>query len=450
MKQALQFLTDAAFVFSVIFIWLMILYQFVLTIGGFLWRRQLKKTLPEGAPAELPGVSVLIPARNEARVIGGLLTRIGEFDYPAEKIEVVVVNDGSTDRTREILEEFSRRDGRIKVVDILPAESGKGKGAALNQGLAKASHEVVAVYDSDNIPERDSLKKLCLALARDKRLAGVTGMFRAYNKSRNLLTRLINLESIAFQWIVQAGRWQFLKIAFLPGTNFVLRRSALVEAGGWDEEALTEDSELTFRLYQKKLIIQFLPTAVTWEQEPEGLRAWVRQRTRWARGNNYIIAKHGRRLLRSKPSVMAVEILNFLYLYYFFIFAIILSDVLFVLSAFKAVHLRVMGPYRELWALAFLLFILEILVALSFEGEDSLLSLAVAVLAYLAYTKLWAFVVLRGFYEESIAGKKRVWVKTERVEVDAGTIGSDRQFPRDEKRRVTSPGRAKERIDENP
>jgi hypothetical protein len=431
MKPTLQFLANAVFVFSVIFIWLMIFYQFVLTIGGFLLRMKLKRTPSEEPPENLPGVSILIPARNEARVIGGLLERIGEFNYPADRIEIIVINDGSTDRTGEILEDFSRRDGRVKVLEIAAAQSGKGKGAALNKGLLRASREVIAVYDSDNLPERDSLRKLCLALGRDKRLAGVTGMFRAYNKRRNLLTRLINLESIAFQWIIQAGRWQFLKIAFLPGTNFVLRRSALAEAGGWDEEALTEDSELTFRLYQKKYLVRFLPAAVSWEQEPEGLRTWVRQRTRWARGNNYIIAKHGRRLFRSKPNVVSVELLNFLYLYYFFIFAIIFSDILFLLSAFKVVHLGVMGPYRELWALAFLLFILEILVALSFEGEDSLSSLAVAVFAYLIYTKLWAFVVLRGFYEESIAGKKRVWVKTERVEVDEGMIGADMNFPPD-------------------
>ncbi len=419
MNSVFDFLANAVFVFSVIFIWVMILYQFVLTVGGFLWRLKVEKAHPGGSEAALPTVSILIPARNEERVIGGLIERIGEFEYPREKLEIIVINDGSTDRTGEILEDLARRDGRIKVLEIPSGESGRGKAAALNRGLTASSHEVLAVYDADNIPERDSLKKLCRALASDARLAGVTGKFRAYNKDKNLLTKLINLETVAFQWIVQAGRWFFFKIAFLPGTNFVLLRSAVVEAGGWDEEALSEDSELTLRLYRNRRLIKFLPSSETLEQEPESLKTWIRQRTRWARGNNYLIAKHAKGIFRSKRNPMAIEILNFLYLYYFFMFAILFSDVLFILSLFKLVHLRVIGPYVELWALAFLLFILEVFVAMSFEREDSPRTLAVAVLAYFFYTKLWVFVVLKGLFEDAILGRKRVWIKTERVEVDA-------------------------------
>ncbi len=413
-----RFLINGFFVFSVVFIWLMLLYQFILTLGGFLWRQRLRsRTGERAASADLPGVSILIPAKNEEKVIAALLERIGEFDYPAEKVEVIVINDGSTDRTAEIIRDISRRDPRIGILDIPPEEGGKGKSVALNRALEMTRHEVVAVYDADNIPERDSLRLLCQALIADRKLAAVVGKFRAYNRAKNWLTRLINIEGIAFQWIIQAGRWYFMKLSFIPGTNFVIWKSVVKEVGGWDPEALTEDSELTFRIYEKGYVIQFLPTATTWEQEPEKLSTWVRQRTRWARGNNYIIAKYGRKLFTSRPRLTSFELINLLYLYYFFIFAILISDILFVFSLFGMVHISVIGPYAELWGLAFLLYILEIMIALSFEREDRPGQIFYILLAYITYTKLWVFVVLRGIYLETFGKGGHVWVKTERFDV---------------------------------
>jgi cellulose synthase/poly-beta-1,6-N-acetylglucosamine synthase-like glycosyltransferase len=433
MRSVFRLLIDAVFVFSVIFIWLMLLYQFVLTLGGFLYRRQIYRKKADGRePVDLPAVSVLIPARNEEKVIGGLLEKIGSLRYPADRLEVIVINDGSSDCTEALVLEAARRDKRIKVLSIPPEESGRGKGAALNRGLRLAVHPVIAVYDSDNRPEPDSLAELCGTLVGDKRLAAVTGKFRAYNKGKNLLTRFINIESVAFQWIIQAGRWFFLKIAFLPGTNFVIWKSVLEAVGGWDEEALTEDTELTFRVYQRGFLIKFLPSATSWEQEPERLSTWVRQRTRWARGMSYVIAKHGKSLFRKKLNLTSVELLNVLFLYYFFLFAILFSDLLFVLSLLKIVRLRMLGPYTQLWALAFLLFLLEILVSLSLEKEDSAAAVALSTLAYVTYTKLWIFVVLRAIFQESVLKKKRIWDKTERFD---GQGSEPRSLPGEKKRK---------------
>jgi hypothetical protein len=103
-----------------------------------------------------------------------------------------------------------------------------------------------------------------------------------------------------------------------------------------------------------------------------------------------------------------------LFLYYFFLAAILFSDLLFVLSLLKIIRLRIPGPYTELWALAFLLFILEILVALSLEKEDSAAAVGLSALAYISYTKLWVFVVLRAMAQDILFKKKPVWEKTER------------------------------------
>src|SRR4029078_8770370 len=130
---------------------------------------------------------------------------------------------------------------------------------ALNLAFPSITHELIAIYDADNRPEPSSLRTLVSALLRDPTLAAAVGKFRCLNRDRNLLTRFINIETLAFQWIVQAGRWALIGVTPLPGPNFVFRKTALFEAGGWDEEALTEDAELTIRLYETGKRIRFVP-----------------------------------------------------------------------------------------------------------------------------------------------------------------------------------------------
>lgn len=414
MRNIFYFLINSIFVFSVIFIWLMLIYQFVLTIGGFLWRRKVLRERYNIPEHKLPSVSVLIPARNEEKVIGKLIESIAQMNYPKEKLEIVVINDGSEDRTEEIVKNYASHDERVKILNIPKEESGRGKSEALNKGLKISKNDVIAVYDADNIPEPDSLYKLCSALVNDKKLAGCVGKFRAYNKERNLLTRLINIESIAFQWIIQAGRWFFMKISFIPGTNFVIWKSVLEELGGWDINALTEDSELTFRIYEKGYRIKFLPLVASWEQEPEKLGTWIRQRTRWAMGNSYIISKYLKKIFRTKLNFSVIELLNLVYLYYLFVFAILFSDILFILALSGLIRITVIGPYAELWAFAFFLFLIEILIALSFEREDNFSNFLTSIFAYLTYTKLWVFVVLRALFFQFFSQKEKRWEKTER------------------------------------
>ncbi len=414
MKELLKTTINSIFVFSVIFIWLMLLYQFILTIGGFLWKNKLSKENYNISEDRLPSVSILIPARNEEKVIEKLIQGLLQLKYPEEKMEIIVINDGSEDRTEDIARDFALKDKRIRILNIPKEESGRGKGDALNRGLKESRNDVIAVYDADNIPEPNSLYKLCEALLSEKKLAGCVGKFRAYNKGKNLLTRLINIESIAFQWIIQAGRWFFMKISFIPGTNFVIWRKLLEELGGWDSKALTEDSELTFRIYERGYRIKFLPIVTSWEQEPERLKTWIRQRTRWAIGNSYIISKYLKKIFKTKLNFSLIELLNLFYLYYLFVFAILFSDLLFTLALAKIVRITVIGPYKELWAFAFFLFLIEILIALSFEGEDNLSNFLLSIFAYLTYTKLWVFVVLRAIFFQLFSKKGRKWEKTER------------------------------------
>ena len=411
---------DALFVLSVIVIWFMLGYQFVLCVAGWVYSHRAeheRRALAQRALA-LPRISVLIPAHNEALVLDATLAAMAALEYPAGQLEIIVINDASTDATGAIADRWAQTEPRIRVVHLTVAERAGGKSAALNRGLRRARHEVIAIYDADNTPAPDAVLHLARQLAAHAELGAVIGTFRTANRKKNLLTRLINIEGLSYQWIVQAGRWMLMQVCTLPGTNLLIRRALLEQLGGWDESALTEDAELSIQIYEAGYKIKFVPYAVTWEQEPEKLSTWFKQRSRWARGNNYLVAKHARRVLAIRPKRLGFELLYTLALYYVFFAAILLSDVLFVLCALGWVRVPVPGPFAEVWVLALALFVVEVTLALSrADGEDSLLNILLTVLAYFTYCQLWIPVVLKGLYDDYVRRKDRVWVKTERFAV---------------------------------
>ena len=406
------------FVVAVILIWFMIAYQYVLTCFGY-WNylRSLKeKRLVDGATYDYPSCSILIPAHNEERVIASTIEAMLNLDYPNDKLEVIVINDGSTDSTKEIIERYAASDRRVVLFDVPKGEGGKGKSRALNLGVQRAASEIIAIYDADNTPDKDALRYLVAQLVSNKELGAVIGKFRTVNKRVNLLTRFINIETLSFQSMLQAGRWQMHNIATLPGTNFVMWSWLIKRLNGWDEEALTEDSELSIRIYQEGYKIKFIPYAITYEQEPEQWKVWVKQRMRWVRGNNYVISKFLRHLPKFKNKRLAFDILYTLSLYYVFFAAILISDFLFVISAVSLVSITLPGPYTFVWVMAFVLFIFEITLSLSFDDEDRLANVGLIALMYFTYCQLWIFVILKAFYQEYITKEQRTWVKTVRFE----------------------------------
>jgi len=259
------------FVVAVILTWFMIAYQFALTVFGyvnFVKSIREKRTVDAGA-YDLPSCTIMIPAHNEAKVIGATVQAMLALEYPADRLKILVINDGSTDETASIVQEFVSRDRRVELFTVPPGQGGKGKSRALNLGFRNVKTDVVAIYDADNTPEPRALRYLVAQLVSHKELGAVIGKFRTVNKHATLLTRFINIETLGFQSILQAGRWQMHNISTLPGTNFVMWTHLIRSLDGWDEEALTEDSELSIRIYEKGYKIKYIPYAITYEQEPQ-------------------------------------------------------------------------------------------------------------------------------------------------------------------------------------
>ena len=198
------------FVVAVILIWFMIAYQFVLTVFGYInYVKSLKRKLAiDRMTFDYPSCTILIPAHNEEKVIGATIASMLRLDYPADRLSVLVINDGSTDGTRAIIREAAARDGRVRIFDVPEGEGGKGKSRALNLAMAQVQSEVIAVYDADNTPEKNALRYLVAQLLENRELGAALGKFRTVNKDVNLLTRFINIETLSFQSILQAGRWR--------------------------------------------------------------------------------------------------------------------------------------------------------------------------------------------------------------------------------------------------
>lgn len=407
------------FVLSVILIWFMIFYQLILTMAGFFHFTNAKKEKKhvDAMTFDFPEVTILIPAHNEEKVISYTLEAMLRLEYPKDKLDILVINDGSSDRTAEIVEGYAKNDSRLRLYNVPKGEGGRGKSRALNLGLKQTSSKYIAVYDADNTPEPSALKYLMAQMLLDDTLGAALGKFRTVNRNKNLLTRFINIETLGFQSMLQSGRWKMFKISTLPGTNLVIRRDILDKLKGWDENAITEDSELSIRIYMEGYRIKFVPYSVTWEQEPESWRVWIKQRTRWVQGNNYVGKKFLKEIPSFKNKFLAVELLYVLSLYYVFLIALVASDLLFILGALNVIAINLPGPYTLVWIVGVVLFEMEIMLALSYDREDKFTNLILTLLMYFTYCQLWIYVIGRAIYYDLIKKEKSVWVKTERFNV---------------------------------
>jgi cellulose synthase/poly-beta-1,6-N-acetylglucosamine synthase-like glycosyltransferase len=393
-----------------------------LTLGGYIFSNRMEEQRLKPLPRReyWPKVSILIPAHNEEVVIRNTLNSMVDLDYPSGQLQVIVINDNSSDRTGEIVNEFVEKYSFITAIHTFPPEGGKGKSQALNRALKDATGEFIAVYDADNNPERSAVKQLVDTILDRPLIGAVVGKFRVINAKRNLLTSFINIETISFQWMAQAGRWKWFRISTIPGTNFLIRRSILDQIGGWDVKALAEDTELSIRVYEEGYEIQFNPLAVTWEQEPETWKVWFKQRTRWARGNQYVILKYVPHLLKMKKRRMVFDLVYFFFTYFLFLGGVMLSNSLLLLNLLGVVEVTLPGPFLLIWLLAYVLYVIEIMITLGIEKTElTFRNFVVVLFMYVSYSQIWIILVIRSMWLhlKSVIIKQEVkWDKTQRFQ----------------------------------
>ncbi|NIR88001.1 glycosyltransferase family 2 protein, partial [Candidatus Bathyarchaeota archaeon] len=265
-----------------------------------------------------PTLSLLIPAHNEEKVIRRILQRTAELTYPKDKLEVIVINDGSTDRTGEITEEIAREHQHIKVIHRDVDTGGKGKPAALNEGLKHATGEIIFCFDADYYPQRDILEKM-VAFFIDPEVGGVQGRITVLNEPETLVTRLVALERIGGYRVDQLARDDLQLVPQLGGTVVGVRRSLIEFLGGWDPNVLAEDTDLTFRIYLAGYKVRYVNEAECYEEAVEDWRSYWHQRSRWAKGHMQCAFKHLWPLIRSRNLRLREKIDGFLLLNVYFV-----------------------------------------------------------------------------------------------------------------------------------
>jgi cellulose synthase/poly-beta-1,6-N-acetylglucosamine synthase-like glycosyltransferase len=239
--------------------------------------------------ANWPAVTVLVAAHNEEAVVADILKALLEVDYPADRLTIIPVNDRSTDRTREIIDEFA--DQHPRIVPFHRVGGKPGKAAALKDAMERVETEVVLVFDADYIPGKALIRQL-VAPFFDPEIGAVMGRVVPLNVGKKLLTRLLDLERSGGYQVDQQARKNLHMVPQYGGTVAGIRKSALNEIGGWNENALAEDTDLTYRLLIAGWKTVYENRAECYEEVPERWPVRVRQIMRWAKGHNQAMVRY--------------------------------------------------------------------------------------------------------------------------------------------------------------
>jgi cellulose synthase/poly-beta-1,6-N-acetylglucosamine synthase-like glycosyltransferase len=243
----------------------------------------------------LPRVAILVPAWNEAAVIGRSVDRLMSLDYPPDRLRVYVVDDASTDRTPEVLQE-KEVEYDHRVIHLRRAKGGEGKAHTLNHGLAlimaEPWMEALLIMDADVISERDSLRKMARHLG-DPRVGAVTAYIKEGSDPANYLQRFVAFEYVTAQAAARRSQNVLGAMACLAGGAQLHSRANLEALGGRiDTTSLAEDTFTTFNTQLSGSRVVFDGNATVWAEEPDQVVGLWKQRLRWARGNVQVTSRY--------------------------------------------------------------------------------------------------------------------------------------------------------------
>lgn len=227
-------------------------------------------------PTRSPSITFLVPAYNEEDTIEATLDALLAMDYPEDMLEIIAINDGSEDDTLEKMRPYEEHDN----VTVIDKENG-GKAHALNVGLEQVDTELVACMDADSYPEEDFLHHI-VGYLEEPGVKGVTPALKVW-KPETLNQKVIWTEYV-FQIFLRKMFGIFDTQFTLPGPGSIYDTAYLKEIGGWREDTLTEDMEVTFRMHANGARVENSAKAFVHTVSPPTLRGLFRQRIRWYRG----------------------------------------------------------------------------------------------------------------------------------------------------------------------
>ena len=259
-------------------------------------RRQKKRSWDTIADQDWPFVSVVLPVYNEEPVVAKTIDALRASDYT--NFEVVAINDGSTDGTAAVLNEYARKWPQLRVIH----QPNAGKSAASNNGITNSRGDVVVTLDGDTLFEPQAIKAFArhfCAPANGKPVGAVAGHVKVGNR-RNILTAWQSLEYLSGICVTRMAEGLMGAISICPGACAAWRREALVQAGGYSHDTLAEDADLTLSLQRLGYSIVQENEAVAWTEAPMTVKGLFKQRLRWTYGNIQTLYKHRGMLLNPR------------------------------------------------------------------------------------------------------------------------------------------------------
>ena len=297
------------------------------------WTRRSAAAMPPPSdPPAWPLVTVQLPLYNERYVAERLLEAVGVLDYPADRLEIQVLDD-STDDTVAIVAEAARRlrARGVNVIHVRRAERAGFKAGALASGLASARGEFVAIFDADFVPPPDFLRRTVPHFA-DARVAVVQTRWGHLNRDFSVLTVAQSLGIDGHFGVEQVARCRGHLLLNFNGTAGVWRRAAIEDAGGWAHDTLTEDLDLSYRAQLRHWRILYLPELVCPAELPVVISGFKSQQRRWAKGSIQTALKLLPRVLSSSLSLWT-KYQAFVHLTYYMIHPLMLVVVLLSVPA---------------------------------------------------------------------------------------------------------------------
>ncbi|MHA8110625.1 glycosyltransferase [Lactobacillaceae bacterium Melli_B4] len=272
----------------------------VVWIVGCIFKEWTLRHAPVDTTNHKPLVSILVPAHNEHDTLEEAVKSLANLTY--SNFEIVLIDDKSSDDTLEIMYRLQKQYQDQFDIQIVPIPVNQGKANAMNQGLKVAKGEYLLGIDSDSVLDPDSLTYVVQTLNTHPNAGAVAGKPVVRNRT-TILGRLQLLEYIGVIDIIKRAE-SFLtgRITTVSGVIVGFRKKAVESVNGWNTKVMTEDIDITWRLYRHHWDVEYNPNIVCWILVPENIRNLIKQRQRWARGGLEVLAGNRDMLIHGKFS----------------------------------------------------------------------------------------------------------------------------------------------------
>ena len=367
--------------------------------------RKNKSFIPLLPLENLPSVDVLVAARDEEAVVGNLVKRLSGLQYPAEKLSICVIDDGSQDRTSDLLEDLRKQFNNLSVIRR-PVNATGGKSGALNKALKQIEAEWVLILDADAQLERDSLHRL-VSYALKGNWSAVQLRKSVVNTNCNFLTQCQAME-MAMDAVIQEGRSLLDGVVELRGNGQLLHKTILDKCGGFNEDTVTDDLDLSFRLLLSGAKTGILWDPPVYEEAVENIPSLWKQRQRWAEGGLQRFFDYWPLLIFSQLQLAKKNDLTCFFLLQYSLPVVAFSDLI------TTVITKTMPAY---WPLS--LIALSISGYAFFSGCNSLSEgpklpepKPIKLILAITYLSHWFVVIPWVVFRMAIFPKKLVWAKT--------------------------------------